>query len=284
MPSSTCKGTGVGTCAARHSRHLLRTAPAPPLPTPTPTCAHSRSLPTVQQRSREPVEKQRAVPLCQPACRNNPSPVTPPGGCRDAGEIPWGSSGADYVCESTGEQRSQRAPLPCCWARCDCCPLPCAHPAALLLLLCCRLTVWVPSSKSGAQQLGVRAAAADIALFSADARAPLPPPLPPPGVFTTTDKAAAHLKGGAKKVIISAPSADAPMFVVVSAWRTTSSGCAAVTNPQLWGLDGRCGGRQRRRRRHDRVNGPSPCARQGPPPPPPILTVHQACCVLVVIP
>ncbi|XP_027340419.1 glyceraldehyde-3-phosphate dehydrogenase GAPCP1, chloroplastic-like [Abrus precatorius] len=50
------------------------------------------------------------------------------------------------------------------------------------------------------------------------------------GVFTTLDKASSHLKGGAKKVVISAPSADAPMFVVGVNEKTYNPNMDIVSN------------------------------------------------------
>ncbi len=50
------------------------------------------------------------------------------------------------------------------------------------------------------------------------------------GVFTTVDKASAHFKGGAKKVVISAPSADAPMFVMGVNHRDYKSDMNVVSN------------------------------------------------------
>ena len=50
------------------------------------------------------------------------------------------------------------------------------------------------------------------------------------GVYTTVDKASAHFNGGAKKVVISAPSADAPMFVMGVNNKTYTSDMNVVSN------------------------------------------------------
>ena len=50
------------------------------------------------------------------------------------------------------------------------------------------------------------------------------------GVFTKTEAASAHLKGGAKKVIISAPAPDAPMFVCGGNLETYEPSMDVVSN------------------------------------------------------
>jgi len=50
------------------------------------------------------------------------------------------------------------------------------------------------------------------------------------GLFTTVDKAKAHIAAGAKRVVISAPSADAPMFVMGVNHKTYKSDMTVVSN------------------------------------------------------
>ena len=50
------------------------------------------------------------------------------------------------------------------------------------------------------------------------------------GIFTTLDTASSHLNSGAKKVVISAPSADAPMFVMGVNHREAKSSDTIVSN------------------------------------------------------
>jgi glyceraldehyde 3-phosphate dehydrogenase len=49
------------------------------------------------------------------------------------------------------------------------------------------------------------------------------------GIFTTIEKANAHLKGGCKRVIVSAPSADAPMYVM-GVNHTEFAGATVISN------------------------------------------------------
>jgi len=50
------------------------------------------------------------------------------------------------------------------------------------------------------------------------------------GLFTTKEGASAHLAGGAKQIVITAPSADAPMFVMGVNENTYKSGLPVVSN------------------------------------------------------
>lgn len=113
-----------------------------------------------------------------------------------------------YRCSHTGLFGKEAGDLP--HERSDVpgkCPL---HPFTHQLSITCSCSVLFP------KDIGWGDAGADIVCESS-------------GKFTTLDKASEHLKGGAKLVVLSAPSADIPMYVV-GVNHTEYAGAAVVSN------------------------------------------------------